>query len=585
MKFLRAPPQLCYPSTPHTKFFNHRLNATFFNPISRHPLASTTPCRLFHQPATPHSSLRHHTQEQITSPSSSEMRKNETLICVPIMGDSLDTMKIDINKAKLAGADLVEIRLDSLKTFNPSQDLNTLIKDRILPLLITYRPKWEGGMYEGDDNERLDVLRLAMELGADYIDVELQVADQFFDSIRGKTLNKTKVIVSSHNYQRTPLVEDLGNLVARIQATGADIVKIATTAVEITDVARMFQIMAHSQVPFIGLVMGDRGLISRILCAKFGGYLTFGTLESGVVSAPGQPTIKDLLDLYNIRQVGPDTKVYGIIGKPVGHSKSPILFNEAFKSVSFDGVYVFLLVDDLANFLRTYSSTDFVGFSVTIPHKEAAVKCCDEVDPVAKSIGAVNCVIRRPTDGKLIGYNTDYVGAISAIEDRLRDRHNGDGTAVSPLAGKVFVVIGAGGAGKALAYGAKEKGARVVIANRTYDRARELADVIGGDAIALADLDNYHPEDGMILANTTSIGMQPKVDETPISKHALKSYSLVFDAVYTPKMTRLLKEAEESGATIVTGLEMFLGQAYGQFENFTGTPAPKQLFKKIMENY
>ncbi|KAL1327064.1 hypothetical protein AAHE18_13G274600 [Arachis hypogaea] len=516
------------------------------------------------------------------------MRKNPTLLCAPVMADSVDKMHLDVSKAKASGADLVEIRLDSLKTFNPSSHLPTLINNRPLPLLFTYRPNWEGGMYEGDDNTRFHALRLAMELGADYIDIELKVANQFYDFIRGKTYDKTKVIVSSHNYQQTPSVEDLGDLVARIQATRADIVKIATTALEITDVARMFQIMVHSQVrsvPFIGLVMGDRGLISRILCAKFGGYLTFGTLESGVVSAPGQPTLKDLLHLYNLRQVGPDTKVFGIIGKPVGHSKSPTLFNEAFKSLGINGVYVFLLVDDLAKFLSTYSSTDFVGFSVTIPHKEAAVTCCDEVDPVAKSIGAVNCIIRRPTDGKLIGYNTDYVGAISAIEDGLRAKQNGSGTVVSPLAGKLFVVIGAGGAGKALAYGAKEKGARVVIANRTYDRARELADLIGGDALALADLDNYHPEDGMILANTTSIGMQPKVDETPVSKHALKYYSLVFDAVYTPKMTRLLTEAEESGATVVTGLEMFLGQAYGQFEKYTGMPAPKQLFKKIMENY
>lgn len=499
------------------------------------------------------------------------------------MGETIEKMKIDVQKAKQNGADLVEIRLDHLTTFNPSPDLHTLIQDRLLPVLITYRPTWEGGKYDGDENKRLDALRLAMELGADYIDVELKVAHEFYDSIRGKTFEKTKVIVSSHNYQLTPSVEDLGNLAARIQATGADIVKIATTAVEITDVARMFQIMVHSQVPFIGLVMGDRGLISRVLCAKFGGYLTFGTLESGVVSAPGQPTLKDLLYLYNFRQLGPMTKVYGIIGKPVSHSKSPMLFNEVFKSVGLDAVYVYLLVDDLANFLRTYSSTDFAGFSVTIPHKEAALKCCDEVDPVAKSIGAVNCVIRRPTDGKLIGYNTDYVGSISAIEDGLRGKHNVSG-ASSPLAGKLFVVIGAGGAGKALAYGAKEKGARVVIANRTYDRARELADAIGGDAIALADLDNFHPEDGMILANTTSIGMQPKVDETPVSKHALKFYSLVFDAVYTPKMTRLLKEAEEAGATIVTGLEMFIGQAYGQYENYTGLPAPKELIRKTLEN-
>ncbi|KAI5580817.1 hypothetical protein BDE02_08G178400 [Populus trichocarpa] len=311
----------------------------------------------------------------------------------------------------------------------------------------------------------------------------------------------------------------------------------------------------NCQVPIIGLVMGEMGLISRILCAKSSGYLTFGTLESGFVSAPGQPTIKDLLDLYNFRQIGPDTKVFGIIGKPVGHSKSPFLYNEAFKSVGFNGVYVHLLVDDIANFLQTCSSTDFAGFShlmdpwlkekgsyavtgfenhsCTIPHKEAAVKCSDEVDPVAKSIGAVSSR-QKDGKGKLFGYNTDYVGAISAIEDGLRER------------------------------------------------AKELAETIGADAVSLADLDNFHPEYGMILANTTSIGMQPKVDETPISKHALRSYSLVFYAVYTPKITRLLREAEESGATIVSGLEMFIGQAYEQFERFTGLSAPEELFKKIM---
>ncbi|KAF8392533.1 hypothetical protein HHK36_022878 [Tetracentron sinense] len=514
--------------------------------------------------------------------SSRGMGRNPTLVCAPLMGESVDQMLIDMGKAKESGADLVEIRLDFIKNFSPRQDLEILIKKCPLPTLITYRPSWEGGQYEGDDNRRLDTLRLAMDLGADYIDVELQVAHEFNNSIRGKKPEKSKVIVSSHNYQRTPSVEEIGNLVARIQGTGADIVKIATTALDITDVARVFQITVHSQVPTIGLVMSDRGLISRLLCPKFGGLLTFGALEAGIVSAPGQPTIKDLLCLYNFRQLGPDTKVFGIIGKPVGHSKGPLLYNEAFKSVGFNGVYVPLLVDEVEEFFNTYSSTDFAGFSCTIPHKEAALKCCDEVDPIAKSIGAVNCIIRRPSDGKLIGYNTDYVGAISAIEDGLRGSHNtSDGTG-SPLAGKLFVVIGAGGAGKALAYGAKEKGAKVIIANRTYNRARELADIVGGDALTLAELDTFHPEDGMILANTTSIGMQPKIEETPVSKKALSSYSLVFDAVYTPKMTRLLREAEESGATVVSGTEMFIRQAFEQFERFTGLPAPKELFREIM---
>ncbi|KAK6803546.1 hypothetical protein RDI58_001330 [Solanum bulbocastanum] len=510
------------------------------------------------------------------------MRKNQTLICAPIMADSVDQMLILMQKAKISGADLVEVRVDSLKSFNPRPDIDTLIKQCPLPTLFTYRPTWEGGQYAGDEMSRLDALQLAMELGADYIDVELKAIDKFNNALHGNKSAKCKLIVSSHNYESTPSAEDLGNLVAKIQASGADIVKFATTAQDITDVARVFQITVHSQVPIIAMVMGEKGLMSRILCPKFGGYLTFGTLEVGKVSAPGQPTVEDLLNLYNFRQLGPDTKIFGIIGKPVSHSKSPLLYNESFRSVGFNGVFMHLLVDDIANFFRTYSSLDFAGFSCTIPHKEAALDCCAEIDPTAKAIGAVNCIIRRP-DGKLFGCNTDYIGAISAIEEGLQGSQ--PSISGSPLAGKLFVVIGAGGAGKAIAYGAKEKGARVVIANRTYERARELAIVVGADALSLDELSNFHPENDMILANTTSIGMQPKVDDTPISKEALKHYSLVFDAVYTPKITRLLREAQESGAKIVTGVEMFIGQAYEQYERFTGLPAPKELFKNIMSTY
>ncbi|CAA0834793.1 Bifunctional 3-dehydroquinate dehydratase/shikimate dehydrogenase- chloroplastic [Striga hermonthica] len=512
------------------------------------------------------------------------IRKNQTLICAPLMADTVDQVVELMHQAESKGADIVEIRLDHLKSFNPRVDIEKLIKACPLPTLFTYRPIWEGGQYDGDENSRFNALKLAMELGADHIDIELKAAHEFNSFLRGNKPEKCKVIVSSHNYDNTPSAEELGNLVARIQAAGADIVKFATTATDITDVARVFQITVHSQIPIIAMVMGERGLISRILCPKFGGYLTFGTLEPGKVSAPGQPTIQELVDLFNFRLIDSHTKVFGIIGKPVYHSKSPKLYNTAFKKHGFNGVFVHLLVDDVQRFFETYSSPDFTGFSCTIPHKEVALTCCDEVDPVAKSIGAVNCIIRRPNDGKLFGCNTDYIGAISAIESGLQASHGASGTG-SPLAGKLFIVIGAGGAGKALAYGAKEKGSRVVIANRTYDRARELADLVGGQALSLADLSSFHPEKGMILANTTSIGMQPRVDETPVPKEALGSYELVFDAVYTPKITRLLREADEMGAKIVTGVEMFIGQAYEQYERFTGLPAPKHLFKEITKDY
>ncbi|KAL6526524.1 hypothetical protein OROGR_015614 [Orobanche gracilis] len=519
------------------------------------------------------------------------IRKNQTLICAPLMADAVDQVVELMHKAKLKGADIVEIRLDHLKTFNPRSDIEKLIKECPLPTLFTYRPTWEGGQYDGDENSRFNALKLAMELGADHIDIELRAAHEFNNFMHGNKSENCKIIVSSHNYDNTPSAENLGDLVARIQAAGADIIKFATTAVDITDVARVFQITVHSQIPIIAMVMGERGLISRILCPKFGGYLTFGTLEPGKVSAPGQPTIEELVDLFNFRLINSDTKVFGIIGNPVSHSKSPKLYNTAFKADGVNGVFVHLLVDDVRKFFETYSSLDFSGFSCTIPHKEVALTLCDEVDPVAKvfgginsSIGAVNCVIRRPNDGKLFGCNTDYIGAISAIESGLQGSQNGSSGIGSPLAGKLFIVIGAGGAGKALAYGAKEKGARVVIANRTYDRAREVAELVGGQALSLAELDSFHPENGMILANTTSIGMQPKVEETPVSKEILRYYELVFDAVYTPRITRLLREADEAGVKTVTGVEMFIGQAYEQYQRFTGLPAPKQLFNDIMKD-
>ncbi|XP_031485763.1 bifunctional 3-dehydroquinate dehydratase/shikimate dehydrogenase, chloroplastic-like isoform X2 [Nymphaea colorata] len=510
------------------------------------------------------------------------MARNATLLCVPLHASSVEQTLYQIDKAKAGGADLVEIRLDLLENFQPHQDLEILLKDKKLPVLVTYRPKWEGGHFEGSEYERLETLRLAMNFGADYVDVELEAANDFISSVSGKKPENLKVIVSSHNYQSTPSFEDLRVLIARLVATGADIVKIATTAIDIKDVAHIFQAMMHCQIPVIGYVMGEKGLISRLLCPKFGGYFTYGILEANKQSAPWEPTLRDLLDLYNIRWVGPDTQVFGVIGNPIGHSKGPIVYNTTFKHVGYNGIYVHLLVDDLAVFLNTFAAPDFPAFSCGIPHKEAAVLCCDEVEPVAKCIGAVNTIVRRPRDGKLIGYNTDYYAAISAIEDGLRGSTAKCNIVNSPLEGKLLVVIGAGGAGKALAYGAKVKGARVVITDLISDRAKNFASSVGADNITMAELEDFHPEEGMILANATPVGMQPNIQETPIPKHALRYYALVFDAVYTPRNTRLLREAEESGAVPVSGMEMFVRQARGQFKHFTGLPAPENLMRNIL---
>ncbi|KAF8776504.1 hypothetical protein HU200_003215 [Digitaria exilis] len=508
-----------------------------------------------------------------------------TLVCASLTARSLQEMAAEVAAAAALGADAAELQLGCLDGFEPRRDLPVLLaQPRPLPVIVTYRPKWEGGQYEGEDEPRFEALLLAMELGAEYVDIEFKVADKFLHFLSGRKPETCKLIVSFHNYEYTPSVNELLSLVDQIQATGADIVKIATSATEIDDVSIMFQVLDHckaKKVQVIGLVMKERGFISQILCAKYGGYLTFASLEKGKESAPGQPTVAELINKYKIRQIGPDTKVFGIIGNPVSHSKSPIVQNQAFRSVGFDGVFLPFLSDDLVKFLNTFSSPDYAGFSCTMPHKETAVRCCDDLDPIARDIGAINTIVRRP-DGKLVGYNTDYVGCIAAIEDAIRASQPTNPTA-SPLARRLFVVIGAGGAAKAIAYGAKEKGARVVIANRTFARAEELANIIGGSALTMAELENYQPEEGMILANATSVGMYPNVDETSLSKKALRNYSVVFDAVFVPRETRLLREAAECGATVVDGLEMLVRLVMVQFELFTGgMPAPQKLMREAI---
>ncbi|XP_031486136.1 bifunctional 3-dehydroquinate dehydratase/shikimate dehydrogenase, chloroplastic-like [Nymphaea colorata] len=504
------------------------------------------------------------------------------LLCVPLVASSVEKMLLDADRAKASGADVVELRLDCLKNFQPRQDLGVLLREKKLPTIVTYRPKWDGGRTEIDEQKRLDALRLAVELGSDYVDVELKVADEFIKSISEKRPEMLKVIVSSCNYENTPSVEILTSLAAKIRSAGADIVKIATTAKDITDVSRVFQVCTSCKVPIIGLVMGDRGVISRLFASKFGGYLTYAALDGGIESAVGEPTIKKMLDVYNFRRVGRDTQIFGLIGNPVYHSKSPFVYNKAFSFLGLNAVFVHFLVDDLPSFLNVYSSPDFAGFSCTIPHKEIMCRSCDEVDPIAKAMGAVNTTIRR--DGKLIGCNTDYIGAISAIEEALRAANiQGNIPGGSPVAGKLLVIMGAGGTGKALSYIAKEKGARVVIANRTYERAEKLAQAIGGQAIPLSELEDFHPEEEMILANTTSVGMYPNTGVSPIPKHALKHYILVFDAIYTPRDTQLLIDAKEAGAIIADGVEMFLRQAKGQIELYTNrSPAPMHIMEEAV---
>jgi 3-dehydroquinate dehydratase/shikimate dehydrogenase len=399
-----------------------------------------------------------------------------------------------------------------------------------------------------------------MELGADYVDAELDLAD------RVERRGRSKLIISYHNFKSTPL--DLESIHARLAGAGADVVKMATTANSIIDNLRMFDVMKQSQVPCIGICMGELGLVSRVLGRRFGAMLTFAPLDPAKATAPGQLSLDELIGLYNYRTIDSETGIYGVIANPVRHSISPHNHNAAFRSLGINAVYVpFKVEGDVCDFIDAARGLPVHGYSVTIPHKQAAMKAMDETDSVSRDIGALNTVANHK--GRLVGSNTDWTAAVAAIENGLEDGR---------LGGKRVALIGAGGTARAIAFGLRAKGADTCIYNRTPERAERLARDVGCE---WKPLDAVGSLDADVVANSTSVGMYPDVDATPVPRSALKPGMLVFDAVYNPVWTRLLCDAQEAGCRVATGLDMFVNQAAQQFKTWTGLEAPRELMETV----
>lgn len=275
--------------------------------------------------------------------------------------------------------------------------------------------------------------------------------------------------------------------------------------------------------------------------------------------------------------------LFGIFGHPVRHSLSPSMHNAAFRHLGINAVYLAFDVTDLSAAMSGAKALNIHGLSITIPHKEAIMSLLDEIDRDARFIGAVNTVVNR--DGRLIGFNTDCTGARKALEEAFGAEKmdfkgvNGQANAVSVLAGKSVVILGAGGSARAVAFSLKSAGMSVHIANRTVEKAKQLSDVVGGSFSNLHDVCNITAD---ILVNTTSVGMAPDVDEIPVSTNCLGNFSVVMDIVYSPLETALLREAQQRGCRTVNGLRMLLHQAACQFELWTGLPAPFHVMEQVL---
>ncbi len=450
------------------------------------------------------------------------------------------------------GAKLVELRLDCIQT---RINLQRLLGERPCPFIVTIRRQRDGGFWKGTEADRITLLRQAIAAGVDYVDLEDDIAAGI------PRFGKTKRIVSLHNFIETPA--DLEAIHAKLAGLNADIVKIATMSHTPGDNMRMLRLVKNATVPTVGLCMGDMGIPTRILGGKFGAPFTFATFHADRALAPGQQTYEQMKDVYRYENIGPETEVYGVIADPVSHSLSPLIHNAGFKAQNLNKVYIPFRVprEHLAQFIQDCPELGVKGLSVTIPHKEEVLKLVAKADEAAKHIKAANTVVFRE-DGPA-AYNTDYSAAMASVDGLFLLQHNPEA-----LQGKVCLVLGAGGVSRAVVYGLHARHADVVISSRTAERAEELAQEFDSRSVPWISRHNSQPT---LIVNGTPVGMHPNVDETPFEQVYLSEHCSVFDTVYNPEQTLLMKQARDAGCRTVSGVDMFVRQAALQFKHFTGT--------------
>jgi len=486
----------------------------------------------------------------------------------------------------------VELRIDQ---FTDRDQLRALLQGLSLPAIVTCRPTWEGGLSELPDAERLSLLDFASSCGTAYVDVELAAfqKDPLLADAQSSVprQNRAGLILSSHDFSGRP--PRLTNLFSEMEHSVNDVNKLVWTARTLRDNIEAFELLSRPSKPTIALCMGEAGLISRVLAKKFGAFLTFCGIRSSEGTARGQLSLDEMKRLYRWDAIGPRTKVCGVVGSPVGHSMSPAIHNAAFDKTNFDGIYLPLLVNEgyesfkafMESFLG-FEALDLAGLSITIPHKENALRYLQEknaeIDPLAIRIGAVNtiAITRREGDVTLQGTNTDYSAILDSITSKLGiDRES--------LRDYRVAVLGAGGTARSAVAGLAHYGATVVVYNRTRDRADALAAEFNGSPgkVVVAPLEKLCDSCCQIYINTTSVGMHPNVDASPLSDWPpkLTADTLVFDAVYNPMQTRLLREASAAGAPTISGVEMFVRQAVAQFELWTNIPAPIETMRGVVE--
>jgi 3-dehydroquinate dehydratase/shikimate dehydrogenase len=306
--------------------------------------------------------------------------------------------------------------------------------------------------------------------------------------------------------------------------------------------------------------------VSRVLGPRAGAAFTFAASSEASATAPGQATARTLHDLYRIEHLDQATRIFGVAGNPIAHSLSPLMQNTAFRRGNVNGMLLPLKVRALADLLTVVRELPLSGVAVTMPLKQEVLPHLANMDPLTARIKACN-TLRTGADGKLYGFNTDVAGVVRPLEKRIR------------LKGARIAVLGAGGAARAAVFGLVDQGAEVFVVNRTHEKAVALAREAKAKSLKHEVFAKQHFD---VLLNSTPCGMVDNKESLPIAENELNA-GLVFDMVYNPMETPLLKLAKSRGIPVVTGLEMFVQQGARQFEIWTGKPAPEAEMQRVVE--
>ncbi len=483
-------------------------------------------------------------------------------ICVALGLPNAAALKEHAAREFEGGETFLEFRLDYLD--RPSDGTRVITEflqhHPECTILATCRRHHNHGRFNGSIDEQLRILDLAVQCGAHAIDIEIETAEVAHDRL-GMFRGRTFVVISYHNYETTPPIDPLVNRMTRVPA---DAYKIVTTARKTSDTGRVLLAgKAHPKTPLVLLAMGELGFPSRVLSTAYGGIFTYAAPIAADATAAGQVSARQLRHLYRVDRFTKAAKVFGVIADPVRQSISPAVHNRAFQARRLDAVYLPFLVPppQLRDFFKFAEQLPLSGLSVTIPHKQKVMRYLDVIDPLARRIGAVNTVWRRA--GKWRGTNTDAAGITIPLSRHLR------------LSGSTVLIAGNGGAARGAAFALTDAGAKVSIVGRNLDRARVLARMCGGELVSREEVQNKTYD---ALVHCTPLGMYPNVNES-FFEGKLPA-GIVFDTVYNPRETELLKRARAQNCVVVPGLEMFLEQAVRQFEIFTGETAPRAVIEK-----